>query len=265
MATNLPIIKYAVDERKWREEIKPYFLEKRGVPDIRKALEDFNVPSERIREIKKTIKKRKQKNTKISGTIGEICTSFFLEKKKKIYLVGLRRHREIFDIQTGFELIGIKSRSFDIIYAGIKEAERAEEFFVNRQKEGLPDELKDQKIDEYFRDETKEPATRLWITDLAKGLVEKGVIKANKSTVERLISAKGKYIRYGSLIHPPVDYEIDFSPEFEKLFAYCREKHEARGMECDGICSADCPDLNPICFIDMAVWNAAYKTDGKLL
>ncbi len=262
MVDNLPIIKYEVDEKTWEKEIRPYFLEKRGVLDIEKALKDLNIPPERIKEIKeKIIKKRTQKKTKIPSTFGEIYTSFFLEKKKKIYLIGLRWPREMFEIQTGIDLVGIKSEGFDIIYVQVKATEKKEKFLVNRQKEGLPEDLKDKKIDEHFREETKEPSTKLWIIDLAKQLVEKGVIKADKDAVEKLILAKEKYIRYGSLVHPPVEYEIDFSPESEKLIGYCKEKHEAEGIKCGKNCSVDCSDRNPIYFIDMVVKDITKRVD----
>jgi hypothetical protein len=251
VVNNLPI-KYSVDEKIWKKEIRPYFLEKRGVLNIEKALKDFNISPERIKEIKeKIIKKRKQKKTKIPSTFGEIYTSFFLEKKKKIYLIGLRWPREMFEIQTGIDLVGIKSKNFDIIYVQVKATEKKEKFLVNKQKEGLPDDLKDKKIDESFWEETREPATKLWIIDLAKQLVENGIIKADKNSVEKLIMAKEKYIRYGSLVHPPLDYKVDFSPEFEKLLGHCKEKHESEGKKCERKCSADCSDKNPIYF---SIW-----------
>ncbi|NJD78268.1 MAG: hypothetical protein FIB08_14445 [Candidatus Methanoperedens sp.] len=250
----MPIIKYKVNKKTWEKEIRPYFLEKRGVLNIGKALKDFNIPPEQIKEIKeKIIKKRKQKKTKIPSSFGEIYTSFFLEKKEKIYLIGLRWPREMFEIQTGMDLVGIKSEGFDIIYAQVKATEKEEKFLINKQKEGLPEDLKDKKIDEYFREGTKEPATKLWIIDLAKNLVERGIIKANKDTVEKLIMGKEKYIRYGSLVHPPVDYKIDFSPEFEKLIEYCKEKHENEGINCTKKCSIACSDRNPVYFVDMVV------------
>lgn len=254
MTSKLPIIKYEVDEKTWIEEIMPYFLEKRGVLDIEKALLDFNLSPERIKELQeKIIEKRIQKGTKIPSTFGEIYTSFYLEKKENIHLIGLRWPKYMFEIQTGLDLVGIKAKDFSIIYVQVKATEKEIKFIIDQQKKGLPEDLKDKKFDEYFKAETKEPFTKLWIIDFAKGLVEKGIIKADKDTVEKLIITKEKYIRYGSLIHPPVNYEIDFSYEFDKLNDYCKEKHENEGIKCTKKCSIDCPDRNPIYFLDMVV------------
>ena len=256
------VINCKIDEKLWKKEIRPYFLAKRGVLDIDKSLKEFNISQKRINEIKEKIEqKRKQKGTKIPSSFGEIYTSFFLEKKENIFLIGLRWPREMFEIQTGLDLVGIDAEDFNVVYTQVKATEKTDKFLINKQKGGLPEDLKDEKLDQYFKEGTKEPATKLWIIDLAKKLIDDGIIKADKDTVEKLISSKEKYIRYGTLVHPPTKFDLDFSPEIEKLNTFCKEKHEKEGKKCLKKCSIDCSDRNPIYFVDLEVEDIKDRVD----
>lgn len=256
------IIKCKIDEKVWKNEIRPYFLAKRGVMDIDKSLNDFNLSDEQIIKIKEKIKqKRKQKRTKIPSSFGEIYASFFLEKKENIFLIGLRWPREMFEIQTGVDLVGIDTDDFNVVYTEVKATEKTQKFLINKQKEKLPEDLKDDRLDQYFKEYTREPATKLWIIDLVKKLIDKNVINADKNVVEKLISSKEKYLRYGTLVHPPTKFELDFSPEIAKINTFCKEKHEKEGNKCKKKCRLDCSDRNPIYFVDLEVKDIKDRVD----
>ncbi len=255
-----------MDDDIWNKNVIPYFLKRHGVLDLDNALKDFNITQKKIDEIKNSIlKKRKEKGmgkgNRISSTFGEICTSFFLETYKDIYIVGLRWPKGMFEYSTGIDLVGVKSDTFDIIYAESKASETNVKFFINNLKKELAEDVRDERIDVYFKDGTRLPATKLWIIDYAKKMVKEGKIKADKETVERLITSKEKYIRYGCLVHYPINPELDFSQEFKKLDEYCKQKFEMEKRKCTIKCTGECLNRNPIYFIDINLKDIRKKVD----
>lgn len=252
---------FHIDEKSWNESVIPFFASRRGIPDLDQAFKDFNLNDQEIQELKQKITaKRKQKGTKILSSFGEISASFFLVDQEKLYLIGLRWPNQMFEIQTGLDIIGINPKNFDIVYAETKASETKKPGSIAKQKSLLTEDLKDKRLDSYFLEATREPATKLWIIDLLKKLIQDGIIDGNKENIESIIDAKQKYIRYGFLVHTLTHKNFRFGKEFIKLDRHCKEKHEEE-HKCDLSCSNTCSHRNPIYFVDLKIEDITKRID----
>jgi hypothetical protein len=252
---------HLIDEKTWKESVVPFFAQKRGVPDLDQAFKDFNLTEREIENLKLRIKaKREQKGTKILSSFGEISASFFLENNEKLFLIGLRWPREMFEIPTGLDIVGVNPKNFDVIYAEVKASETKNPGSIRNQKTKLTNDLKDKRIDSYFLENTREPATKLWIVDLLKKLMLEGKIKGDKETIESIITSKQKYIRYGFLIHSLVDRNFRFGTEFKKLDVHCKEQHKDE-HRCDFQCKNTCSQRNPVQFVDLKIEDITKRID----
>lgn len=252
---------HLIDEKNWTESVVPYFAKNRGILDINQALKDFNINADEMEKIKQKIEiKRKQKGTKILSSFGEISASFFLNNYEKMCLIGLRWPKEMFEIQTGLDIVGINPENFDILYAEVKTSETEIISSIRTQKAKLIKELKDKRLDSFFLENTREPATKLWIADLLKKLIQDGKIEGNKATIETIIQLKRKYIRYGILIHTLKDHNFNFKNEFKKLDEHCKEQHKDK-QSCNLVCNNTCPDRNPIYFVDLKIVDIKKRID----
>lgn len=252
---------HLIDEKIWKESVVPFFTQKRGVPDIDQAFKDFNLTDAEIEKLKLKIKaKREQKGTKILSSFGEISASFFLENNEKLFLIGLRWPKDMFEIQTGLDIVGVNPKNFDVIYAEVKASETKNPGSIRNQKRDLTKDLKDKRIDSYFLETTREPATKLWLIDLLKKLMLDGKIKGDKETIEAIITSKQKYIRYGFLIHSLIDRNFRFGTEFKKLDAHCKEQHQDEHT-CNFQCKKTCSKRNPVHFVDLKIADITKRID----
>jgi len=252
---------HLIDEKIWNESVIPFFTEQRGVPDLDQAFKDFHLKEEEIQILKKKIKvKREQKGTKILSSFGEISASFFLINQEKLFLIGLRWPKEMFEIQTGLDIVGVNPKNFDVIYAEIKASETKKPGSIRSQKTRLTEDLNDKRLNSYFLETTREPATKLWLIDLLKKSIQEGKIKGDKDTIESIITAKQKYIRYGFLIHTLTDRNFQFGSEFKKLDEHCKEQHSDE-QTCSLKCKKTCSLRNPVHFVDLKIDDISKRID----
>lgn len=252
---------HLIDEKIWNESVVPFFAQNRGVPDLDQAFKDFNLEEKEIQTLKQNIiAKRKQRGTRIQSTFGEISASFFLINQEKLFLIGLRWPEEMFVIRSGIDVVGINPENFDIIYAEIKASETKKPRSIAKQKSDLTKDLEDKRLDSYFLDGAREPATKLWIIHLLKKLIQDGIIEGNKDTIESIINSKQKYIRYGFLIHTLTNKNFRFGTEFKKLDKHCRERHEEE-QNCDLQCKDTCSQRNPAHFVDLKIEDITKRID----
>jgi hypothetical protein len=252
---------HLIDDKVWNESVVPFFLKERGVPDIDQAFKDFNFNDDDIVKIKQRIKaKREQKGTKILSSFGEISASFFLIDHEKLFLIGLRWPKEMFEIQTGLDIIGVDPKNLDVVYAEVKTSETKKPSSVRVQKADLTEDLKDKRLNSYFLETTREPATKLWIIDLLRKSIQEGKIKGNKETIESIINSKQKYSRYGLLIHTLIDKNFRFGSEFKKLDAECKVLHQDT-QTCKFKCRKTCSQRNPVHFVDLKIEDITKRID----
>jgi hypothetical protein len=252
---------HLIDEKIWTESVIPFFTEQRGVPDLDQAFKDFHLNEEEIQLLKKKIKaKRDQKRTKILSSFGEISASFFLINQEKLFLIGLRWPKEMFEIQTGLDIVGVNPKNFDVIYAECKASETKKPGSIRSQKTRLTEDLNDKRLNSYFLETTREPATKLWLIDLLKKSIQEGKIKGDKDTIESIITAKQKYIRYGFLIHPLIDRNFRFGSEFKKLDEQCKKQHTDE-QNCSLKCKKTCAQRNPVHFVDLKIDDITKRID----
>jgi hypothetical protein len=252
---------HLIDEKVWNESVVPFFLQERGVPDLDRAFKDFNLDDEAILKLAQRIKvKREQKGTKIISSFGEISASFFLNYNEKFILIGLRWPKEMFEIQTGLDIVGVDPKNLDVIYAEVKTSETKKPSSIRVQKADLTEDLKDKRLNSYFLETTREPATKLWIIDLLRKSIQEGKIKGSKETIESIINSKQKYIRYGFLIHTLTDKDFRFGSEFKKLDAHCKEEHQDK-QTCNLKCKKTCSQRNPVYFVDLKIEDITKRID----